>query len=463
MAAGQVSSRNKGISRRSFIRSSAAGVGAFTVVPRYVLGGAGYKPPSEKLQIAVVGAGGMGAANIRACSAERFVAFADVDEMRAADTFAAYPDVPRYRDFRRMFEKEDKNIEAVIVATPDHTHYVAAKAAIEHGKHLYCQKPLCHSIYEARKLTEAARSAGVQTQMGNQGHSDDHIRLVCEWVWSGAIGKVREVLAWSDRPVGDHPWSDFPIMARPTETPPVRKGLDWDLWLGPAKYRPYHPIYCPQSWRGWWDFGTGALGDMGCHILDPAFWALKLAAPEKVEATTTHYKPQISSETFPRASIVRYEFGPRGDMPAVKLTWYDGRLKPAIPECFEKGRTLEDNGGILIGEKGAILHGSHGAGGARIVPETLMKQVGRPPRVLDRVRDGAAGHERDWVRACKDGKPASSTFEYGGPLAEMVLLGALAMRVKDTPLEWNGENMQFTNNDKANSYVKPEYRQGWSL
>ncbi len=453
--------QDRRLSRRSFLRSASA-VAAFTVVPRYVLG-AGQKPPGERLQIAVVGAGGMGKANIDACKEERFVAFADVDDVRAGDTYKEYPDVPRYKDFRRMFEKEAKNIDAVIVATPDHTHYVAAMAAIENGKHLYCQKPLCHSIYEVRKLTEAARAAGVQTQMGNQGHSDDAIRMLCEWVADGAVGDIREVHAWSDRPVGGNPWSDFPVMARPKKTPPVPKTLDWDLWLGPASWRPYHRIYCPQSWRGWWDFGTGALGDMGCHILDPVFWALKLGAPRSVEATTTHWEPGIMDETYPRASIVRYEFPARDNMPAVKLTWYDGRLKPPVPEGFEKGRKLGDNGALLIGDKGVIMHGSHGAGGVRIVPEVQMRAYKLPAATIPRVKDGSAGHERDWVRACKDGKPASSTFEYGGSLTEMVLLGVLAMRVKDTRLEWDGENMRFTNNEEANSLVKPEYREGWTL
>jgi len=457
----QSSKTRKNVSRRDFLRNSAA-LAAFTIVPRHVLG-QGQKPPSEKLNIAVIGAGGMGRANMNMVTDENFVAFADVDDVRAADTFKTWPDVPRYKDFRRMFEKEHKNIEAVIVATPDHTHYPAAMTAVQLKKHLYCQKPLCHSIYEVRKLTEAARQAGIQTQMGNQGHSDDHIRLVREWVADGAIGDITEVHAWSDRPVGGDPWSDFPIMARPKKTPPVPETLDWDLWLGPAKYRPYHPAYCPQGWRGWWDFGTGALGDMGCHILDPAFWALDLGQPVSVQATTSHYKPEVESETFPRASIIRYQFPARGKMPPVKLTWYDGRLKPSVPDCFEVGRKLGGNGAIFVGSKGAIMHDSHGAGGARIVPEIQMKEYKRPQRTIPRVKDGSAGHEKDWVRACKDGKAASASFEYGGPLTEMVLLGVLAMRMKDTKLDWDGENLRFTNNDEANALVKPEFRSPWTL
>ena len=417
--------------------------------------------PNERLNIAAIGAGGMGGANIDACSTENIVALCDVDDERAADTYRKHPKASRYRDFRVLFDKEHQNIDAVIVATPDHTHAVAAMAAMRAGKHLYCQKPLAHTIYEVRKLTETARESGVQTQMGNQGHSSDQIRRLREWVQAGAIGKVREVHAWSDRPVGGNPWSDFPIMKRPEERPPIPDTLQWDLWLGPAEERPYHPIYCPMTWRGFWDFGTGALGDMGCHILDPAFWALDLRYPTSVQATTTHCDPQVSAETFPRASIVRYEFPARGDMPPLKLTWYDGRLKPPIPDDFEAGRKLDDNGAILIGDKGTAIHGSHGAGNLKFLPLQKMRDYEGPDKTIPRVANHA--HEQDWVRACKDGKPASASFEYGGPLAEMVLLGVLAMRAKDRKLEWDGENLRIPNDAEANAFVNPPYREGWSL
>ena len=453
----------KRVSRRDMLRGVGGAVAAFTVVPRHVLGGPGNQAPSEKLNLAAIGSGGMGAANIRACSTENFVALCDVDDKHAAGTFKKFPDAKKYKDFRVMLDKEDKNIDGVIVATPDHTHAVAAMACIKRGKHVYCQKPLAHSIYEVRKLTEAAREYGVQTQMGNQGHSSEEIRLLREWIADGAIGPVRQVYAWSDRPVGGHPWSDFPIMARPEEKPPVPESLDWDLWLGPAAYRPYHPIYHPMQWRGWWDFGTGALGDMGCHIIDPAFWALNLGAPTRVAATTTHYKPEVASETYPRASIVRYEFPARGEMPPVKVTWFDGRLLPPRPKDFEPGRRLGGNGALLSGDKGTSMHGSHGAGGLRIVPETKMRAYDRPEKTIPRVRGGASGHEQDWVRACKDGKPASSSFEYGGPLTEAVLLGVLAMRLKDQPLEWDPVSLKVTNCDEAEQYVKPTFRDGWSL
>jgi len=448
------------LSRRSVLRGTAGAVAAFTFVPGHVLGRNGGPSANEKLNIAAIGSGGMGAGNIRGCSTENIVALCDVDDARAAGTFNKFPNARKYKDFRVMLDKEDKNIDAVIVATPDHTHAVAAMACIKRRKHVYVQKPLAHSLYEVRMLTEAARKYNVQTQMGNQGHSSNEIRLLCEWIQDGAIGPVREVYAWSDRPVGGHPWSDFPVIARPKETPPIPKTLDWDLWLGPVKHRPYHPIYCPLSWRGWWDFGTGALGDMGCHILDPTFWALKLGSPTRVEAATTHYKPEIASETYPRASMIRYEFPARGDMPPVKLTWFDGRLMPPRPRDLEPGRNLGTNGALLMGDKGTIMHGSHGAGGVRIIPETKMRAYKRPPQTLPRVN---GRHEQDWVRACKDGKPASSNFEYGGPLTEMVLLGVLAMRLKNTPLEWDAENLKVTNCDEAAQYVKPAFREGWTL
>jgi len=449
--------------RRKFLGGTAGAVAAFAVVPSHVLAGAAGQRPSDRLNLAAIGIGGMGASNINACSSENFVALCDVDDQHAAKVFDKFPNARKYKDFRVMLDKEDKNIDGVIIATPDHTHAVVAMACIKRHKHIYLQKPLAHSIGEVRKLTEAAREAGIQTQMGNQGHSSEEIRLLCEWIADGAIGPVREVYTWSDRPVGGDPWSDFPIMARPQETPPVPPGLDWDLWLGPVQQRPYHPIYHPMSWRGFWDFGTGALGDMGCHIIDPAFWALKLGQPTRVEATTTHYQPEVAAETYPRASIVRYEFPARGDMPPVKLTWLDGRLMPPRPRDLEPGRRLDGNGAIFLGDKGTIIHGSHGAGGLRIVPEAKMKAYQRPEKTIPRVNRGQSGHEQDWVRACKNGKPASSSFEYGGPLTEMVLLGVLAMRLKDQPLEWDPVNLKVTNVPEADKYIHPPFREGWTL
>jgi len=451
------------IDRRKFLAGTAGTLAGFTFVPGRVLGQGGGQPASEKLNIAAIGVGGMGAANLSAVENENVVALRDVHPNHAAGTFKKYPQAKTCQDYRVMLDKEDRNIDAVIIATPDHTHAVIGIECIRRGKHVYLQKPLAHSIYETRMLTEAARKHRVQTQMGNQGHSSNEIRMLYEWIQDGAIGPVREVYAWSDRPVGGDPWSDFPIVARPKETPAVPETLDWDLWLGPAAYRPYHPIYHPMSWRGFWDFGTGALGDMGCHILDPAFWTLQLGHPTRVEASTTHYEPEVAAETYPRASVVRYEFPARGDMPPVKLTWFDGRLLPPRPKDLEPGRRLGTNGALFIGDKGTIMHDSHGAGGVRIIPESKMRAYKRPAESLPRVKDGSGGHERDWVRACKDGKPASSSFEYGGPLTEMVLLGVLAMRLRDTPLEWDGAKMKVTNNDEADKYIRPAFREGWAL
>ena len=450
------SSEKKQMSRRNFLAKSAMAGFAFHYVPSRLLGA---DAPSNKLNIAGIGVGGMGSSNLRQCESENIAALCDVDSAYAAKTFKRYPDAKVYKDYRVMFDKE-KNIDAVVIATPDHTHAVITMAAMERGKHVYCQKPLTHTVYEARKITEAARKYKVQTQMGNQGHSSEHIRLLKEWLADGAIGDVTEVYTWTDRPVGGRPWSTFAVMAKPEDTPPVPESLDWDLWLGPAPYRTYHPEYHPTKWRAWLDFGTGALGDMGCHILDPAFWALDLGAPESIEATSTHWQKEVSSQTFPRASIVRYRFPARGKRPPVNLTWYDGRLLPPIPDALEKGRKIPDSGAFIIGDKGCMMHDSHGADGLRIVPETKMREYKRPEKTLPRVKDG---HEGDWLRACKDGKPASSSFEYGGALTEMVLLGVVAIRAKDQKLYWDAENLKFTNNDAANELLHIQYRDGWHL
>ncbi|GMW03059.1 MAG: dehydrogenase [Candidatus Hydrogenedentota bacterium] len=451
------------LSRRAFLAATTttvAGAGCATrvntakVVP-------GKISPNEKLNIAGIGIGGMGRNNIAACKEENIVALCDVDQVRAEPIYALYPGAKQYVDYRKMFDAEDKNIDAVIIATPDHTHAVIAMTSIRLGKHIFCQKPLAHSIHEVRTITEAAREAGIQTQMGNQGHSSNQIRELCEWIEDGVVGDVHEVFAWSDRPVGGDPWSDFPIMARPTDTPPVPETLDWDLWLGPAPYRPYHPIYAPLTWRGFYDFGTGALGDMGCHIIDPSFWALKLGAPECVEATSTHWEEDVAAETYPRACIVRYQFPARGKMPPVKLTWFDGRLLPPFPRDFAPGEKFEGNGALLVGEKGSIIHKSHGAGGLRLLPESLNKEYKRPAERIPRVAN--SNHEQDWVRACKDGSPASANFEYGGALTEMVLLGVLAIRKKDRKLQWDSANLKVTNDDDANTLINPPYREGWEL
>ena len=442
-----IKNRQNSISRRDFIAGTAAAA-AFTVLPRHVLAGSGDTPPSEKLNIAAIGIGGQGKWDLGRLESENIVALCDVDEEFAAPIFNRYPQAKKYRDFRKMLEKQ-KVIEAVVVATPDHSHAVISMMAIKMGKHVYCEKPLTHSIYEARKLTEAAREYKVATQMGNGGHSGEGIRLICEWIWDGAIGLVREVHVWTDRPT----WPQG--IDRPKETPPVPSTLDWDLWLGPAQYRPYNPCYLPFKWRGWWDFGTGALGDMGCHMMDPPFWALKLGHAESVEASSTG----VNSETAPLASVVHYQFPARGDMPPVKLTWYDGRLKPPRPEELEEGRMLGDkHGGVLfVGDKGKLMCGEYGHG-PRLIPEARMKEYKLPPKTIPR----SIGHHAEWVAACKGGKPAGSNFDYAGPFTEAVLLGNFALR-SGQKLQWDGPNMKVTNAPEANEYVHTQYRQGWTL
>jgi predicted dehydrogenase len=332
---------------------------------------------------------------------------------------------------------------------------------------VYVQKPLTHSVYEARLLTETARKQGVATQMCNQGHSGEGARILCEWVWDGAIGKIREAHAWTNRPV----WPSGIEVDRPTETPEVPPGLDWDLWIGPARPRPYHPTYHPAKWRAWWDFGTGSLGDMGCHIVDPLFWALKLKYPVAVEANISKYwqaffeQTPPKNEMFPRSTIVRFRFPAREKMPEVDVTWWDGGLMPPRPAGLEPGRRMgnEDGGILLIGDKGTIMAGCYGES-PRLVPESAMKKYRkRPPKTLPRIPEGTDGHERDWIRACKGGKPASSNFEYSGPLSEAVLMGNLAVRFPDRELVWNGATMEVTNDKDANAYVRREYREGWHL
>jgi predicted dehydrogenase len=455
--------KNSPLNRRAFLAATTTSA-VFAARINTAEAAPGKRSPNERLNIAGIGVGGMGRGNLDAVRhSENIVALCDVDSNYAAGAFKDNPGAKLYTDYREMFDAEGDNIDAVIIATPDHTHAVIAMEAVRRGKHVYCQKPLTHSIAEARVLTEAAREAGVQTQMGNQGHSSNDIRRCREWVQAGIIGPIREVCAWSDRPVGGDPWSDFPIMARPEESPPVPDSLDWDLWLGPAEKRPYHPIYHPMTWRGFVDFGTGPLGDMGCHILDPAFWALDLGHPESVQASTTHYEPEFSRETYPRACVVRYQFPARGDMPPVKLTWYDGRLKPPIPEGLPHDYDYGTNGALFIGEKGFIRHGSHGAGGLHLLPRDFAKDADMPKASIPRIPQVAGAHEKDWVRACKTGEAASSSFEYGGPLTEMVLLGVLALRMKDRRIEWDSAAMRVTSDKEAQQLVDPPYRKGWKL
>ena len=430
------------------------------ILPRHVLGGKKYRSPNDKLNIAGIGVGGQGGGDISRMQSENIVALCDVDWARAARTFKKFPGAPRYRDFRIMLEKH-KDIDAVVIGTPDHVHAVVAIAAIQLGKHVFCEKPLTHTLFETRTLTEAAQKAGVATQMGNQGHAMESIRVLREWILDGAIGKITEVHAWTPHPV----WPQG--IGRPLETPPVPESLSWDLWLGPAPLRPYHPCYHPQKWRGWWDFGTGGLGDMGCHIFDHIVWSLKLGAPVSVEASYSTFVPDKmtwdkpkNTETYPRASMVTYKFPARERFPALTLKWYDGGLMPPRPEEFPDDLKMGDTygGAMYVGDKGVIVCGSHGANGLRIWPEKRMKEYQRPRKTLPR----SIGHYKEWISACKGGEPAASNFDYAGPMTETVLLGNVAIRT-GTRLYWDSENMQFPNHPEADQYVHRQYRKGWSL
>jgi predicted dehydrogenase len=462
-------------SRRRFFQRAGAGAVGFAIVPRHVLGGTGYRAPSEKLNVAMIGAGGQGMQNLRHLLQEddvQIAALADVTEWadysmsyhrvpggrgpgleavrkhyEGSSATAGYPACGVYVDFRRMLDKE-KHIDAVVVSTPDHTHAVAGLAALRRGKHVFMEKPLARTIYEVRKLTQAARAAGVVTQMGHQGHGGEGIRLTREWVRDGAIGPVREVHVWSDG-VGRAGCDEAPSGRHA-----IPEGLDWDLWLGPARPKPYHPDYTPLGWRHFWEFGTGRLGDMACHNTDPAFFALELGYPEWVQARCAWG----NREKRPFAATVHYQFPARGEEPPVKMTWYEG-LMPPRPDDLEAGRELtgDGNGILFIGDKGKIM-ASGWAGTPRIIPESKMREYRLPPKTLPRV----GGIYRDWINACKKGGKASSDFEYSGPLTEVVLMGVIAMRTGEK-LYFDGPNMKATNFPDADQYIRPEYHNGWTL
>jgi predicted dehydrogenase len=433
-------------SRRALLKG-AASAAAVMSLPRYLAAQDGTIrtpraiAPDEKLNIACVGCGGKGVTDVQEVSSENIIALCDVDWSRARKIAEAFPNVPRFQDYRVMLREMDAQIDAVTVTTPDHMHYPIAKMAIEMGKHVYVQKPLTHSVWEARQLAELARRHKVATQMGNQGQAEEGLRVLCEYLWAGAIGPVREVHVWTNRPI----WPQ--AIERPKGEVPVPPTLDWNLWLGVAPERPYNPAYHAFKWRGWLDFGTGALGDIGCHSFAPIQRALKLGPPITVEAVSS----PLFKETYPAASIVRYRFPAREDMPAVKLTWYDGGLKPPRPELLEDERELGEGGTIYIGDKGVIYNG-------RLLPESRMREYPPPPKTLPR----SPGHYREWLLACKGGAPAGSNFDVSGPQAETVLLGNIALLTKKK-LQWDPANLQITNVPEANAYLRRNYREGWGV
>jgi len=447
--------RTSSLTRRQFVGSLAAAGAAATIVPRHAVARSAQTPPGEKLNIAGIGVGGMGRGDLNAVQSENIVALCDVDTGRAGDTFNAFPAAKQYRDFRKMFDEMANQIDAVVVATPDHTHAVAAMAAIRRGKHVYCEKPLAHSVYEVRQLMKAAREHNVVTQLGNQGHSFDTIRIFCEWIWDGAIGKVHTIHAGCAAVN-----SAVDALPRLKEEHPVPPELDWDLWLGPAQSRPYHPAYLPAAWRGWVPFGNGTVGDWTCHVVDPVFWALDLGAPKTIQAQVKDYNPKTQGDAFPKGEIITYEFPAKGERGPVTMHWYSGTEPIPRPADLEQGRDPVTTGAVVLGDRGTIMYGSHGAGGVRIIPEEKMRAYKLPEKKLPRGLE----HHRDWLDAIRGGTKAGSDFTlYGGPLTELAMLGVIAIKLAGTKLEWDAQNMRFTNCDEANQHVNPPYRHGWTL
>jgi predicted dehydrogenase len=439
------------ITRRKAIAASAAAAATIAIVPRHVLG-AGETPPSETLNIAGVGIGGMGTGDVQnlANLKQNIVALCDPDHGHLDGQVSKYPKAKLYADYRKMFEQKD--IDAVTIATPDHVHALVAIMAMKLGKHVHCQKPLTHSVYEARKMAEVARETKVATQMGNFGHSSEAARVICETIWSGAIGKVTEVHAGSNR----YPTISERGVPRPGDAPAVPANLNWDLWVGPSPMRPYHPCYHPFSWRGWWDFGTGVLGDIGCHQLSAVFKALKLGHPAWVDACSSNHdcSPEIRKETAPKASITRWFFPAEGDRGPVTITWWDGGMKPPRPDELEPGRAFGENDWLyIVGDKGKMYE-------HRIIPESRAKEIGPPPKKLAR----SPGHYVEWVNACKGGAaaPGSNFVDHAAHLTEVVLLGNISIRTGEK-IYWDGPNLRVTNSPEAQALVNPPYRAGYSL
>ncbi len=434
--------------RRKFLAGTTAAA-TLTIIPRHVLGTPDEPSANNKLNIAGVGVGGMGSGDIRRVPSENIVAICDVDANHAANAAKGFPKAKVYSDFRKMLETQ-KDIDAVMVATPDHNHAVVTMMALKMGKHVFCQKPLTHSVHEALEIAKAAKEAGVATQMGNQGQATEGARLVSEYISAGAIGTVREIYSWSNRQPDISPRG----VPRPQETPPAPAHLNWDLWLGPAPQRPYHPTYHPFAWRGWWDFGTGVLGDIGCHNLSAAFKALKLGWPESVEACSTHWNapPEVKNETAPKASIVTYRFAAEGDRPEIVIRWFDGGMMPPIPKELGTHNIFVNDGTLIVGDDGLLF-------GAQLLPEGRARAFGKPPQKLAR----SPGHYQEWIDACKGGKPAGSNFvDHAGHLAAVVLRGHLALRTGEK-LDWDPDQLRLKNYAAASPFLNPPYREGWTL
>ncbi|NJO03678.1 MAG: Gfo/Idh/MocA family oxidoreductase [Bacteroidia bacterium] len=473
------------LKRRKFIHLTSLSVPVFTIVPRHVLGGKGYVAPSDQLNMAGVGVGGKGWVNLNNAfngGTDNIVTLCDVDDRMAKEAREKWPKATYYRDFREMLDKEDKNIDAVIISSPDHMHAVQALESMKRGKHVYCEKPLTHDIYEARMLTQAAEKYRAVTQMGNQGSSGDDTRYVESWIQSGLIGDVTQVHVWTNRPV----WPQG--IPTPEGSFEVPKEVDWELWLGTAPTRPFNPIYIPANWRGWADFGTGALGDMGCHFMDVPYRALKLKYPISVYCSAAavwkgFFEIANYTDSYPAATKIHIQFPARENMPPVEMVWYDGGILPDRPSELLPDEALgEWDGGMLFeGTKGKMMAGLFGRK-ATILPTDKMKEVSLPQPSKPLVEGGSDGHQQQWVKACKQGYGAytSSSFAEAGPLTETVLMGNLAVRaynlVEQTgdsgqtfrypgrkELLWDGETMKITNFDQANQFVRRTYRGNWDF
>ncbi len=488
---------NNHFSRRKFLGSAATAAAGITILPSRVIAGLGYKPPSDKLNIAGIGVGGVGYTTLRYMETENIVALCDVDWGYAGkNSFKRWPLAKKYWDYRDMFDQQ-KDIDAVMIATPDHSHALPAVMAMRDGKHVFIQQPLAHSIYESRIVRETAGRYQVATQMGNSGNSGEGIRQICEWIWAGAIGEVTRADAWTNRPL----WPQG--IAAPEKNMRVPKTLNWDLFIGPSKWRKYNSAYHPWTWRGWWEFGSGAPGAMACRIIDPVFAAMKLEYPQAVEATSTPF----NNDSLPKAEIIRYTFPARDNLPKVAmpemtLNWYDGGLMPPRPVELKNNELMGDETGgcIFYGTKGKIMCGTD-AQNPTLLPTEKMQDFVQPEKSVRRISDAAeGGHEQDWIRACKEPQnnrlEASSNFEYAGKLNETVMLGVLAVRLSslNRKLLWDGPNMRFynispldqlkimVNNEfemvdgipdfdktyqqlsaweSAEEWIRPTYRQGW--
>jgi predicted dehydrogenase len=446
----------KNIGRRKFITAGISGMASIMYVPRFVLGGNGYISPNDKLNIAGIGIGGMGSNDIKQVESENIIALCDVDDRYAERTIHRYPNAKNYKDYREMLAT-NKDIDAVMIATPDHTHAVIAMAAMKQGKNVFCQKPLAHNIYETRELVKTSKNLSTITQMGIQGHVMDGNRLICDWIWDGAIGEVTKVEAWcslTHYPPG-HRWWSTPCESRPHVTPPTPNHLDWDLWLGPAEHRPYSPCYHPGVWRNWWDFGSGMMADRGCHTFDPIMSALKLKYPVSIEAISTNY----NEETYPVASIVNYRFPKREGFPELELTWYEG-LRPPRPKELEGNRLLgaSEGGALFIGTKGKLMCGVYGES-PRLIPESKMRAYKQPKKNTSR----SPNIYQEWLNSCRGKSKTSANFNYSGLLTEIVLLGNLAKRFNGQLLRFDEKEGKILNNPEANNYFHQPYRDGWSL